>query len=41
MGNGLMGWKRTARGGRSYFSFSEAGFGKEAIMNAKRALESK
>lgn len=40
MGNGLMGWKKTSHG-RSYFSFSEAGFGKEAIMDAKRALESK
>lgn len=41
MGNGLMGWKKTSRGGRSYFSFSESGFGKEAIMDAKRALENK
>ena len=40
MGNGLMGWKKTSHG-RTYFSFSEAGFGKEAILDAKRALETK
>ena len=39
MGNGLMGWKRNSRGGRSYFSFSESGYGKEAILHAKHALE--
>ena len=40
IGKGLAGWVKTKRG-HKYFSFSERGFGKEAIMNAKRALESK
>jgi hypothetical protein len=40
LGNGLMGWVKTKHGHR-YFSFSESGYGKEAILDAKRALESK
>jgi hypothetical protein len=40
MGNDLMGSVKTKHGHR-YFSFSEAGYGKEAIMHAKRALETK
>jgi len=38
MGNGLMGWVKTKNGHR-YFSFSETGYGKEAILHAKRVLE--
>jgi hypothetical protein len=38
MGNGLAGWVKTKHGQR-YFSFSETGYGKEAIMHAKRVLE--
>ena len=37
MGNGLKGWAKTKSGHR-YFSFSEAGYGKEAILHAKRVL---
>lgn len=38
MGNGLTGWVSTKRG-RRYFSFSESGYGKDAILHAKRVLE--
>ena len=38
MGNGLKGWAKTKYGHR-YFSFSETGYGKEAILHAKRVLE--
>lgn len=39
MGNGLAGWAKSSYG-HKYFSFSETWFGKEAIMHAKRVLES-
>jgi hypothetical protein len=39
MGNGLAGWAKASYG-HKYFSFSESGYGKEAIMHAKRVLES-
>jgi len=39
MGNGLAGWAKASYG-HKYFSFSETWFGKEAIMHAKRVLES-
>jgi hypothetical protein len=38
MGNGLKGWAKTKYGHR-YFSFSETGYGKEAILHAKRVFQ--
>jgi len=38
MGNGLKGWAKT-KWGHSCFSLSEAAYGKEAILHAKRVLE--
>jgi hypothetical protein len=39
-GKGLVGWEKLADGRRKYFSIGEQAYGKEAIVQAKRVLES-